>query len=85
MCTAFFYLQDFNRVQRKATITLHQKLAMSKKLKEPEDSFLKQKKLNDEVLKALSLVLESMAEGVNVSNDKGIILFTNPAFDDVFG
>jgi PAS domain S-box-containing protein len=59
---------------------------MSKKFKETEiNSFLKQKKLNDEVLKALSLVLESMAEGVNVSNDKGVILYTNPAFDAMFG
>ena len=59
---------------------------MNKEFKEPElNSFLKKKKLNDEVLKALSLVLESMAEGVNVLNDKGNILFTNPAFDAVFG
>lgn len=59
---------------------------MGKKIKEPVfDSFLRQKKLNEEILKALSLVLESMAEGVNVSNDKGVILYTNPAFDAMFG
>ena len=49
------------------------------------NSFLRQKKLNDEILKALSSVLESMAEGVNVSNDKGVVLYTNPAFDAMFG
>ncbi len=49
------------------------------------NQFLKRKKITDDVLKTLSLVLDSMAEGVNVSNDKGIILFTNPAFDAMFG
>jgi len=49
------------------------------------NQFIKREKLSDEVLKALSLVLESMAEGVNVSNDKGVILYTNPAFDVMFG
>ena len=59
---------------------------MGKEFKKPVfNSFLRQKKWNDEILKALSSALESMAEGVNVSNDKGVILYTNPAFDAMFG
>jgi len=59
---------------------------MSKEFKDIElASFLKRKKLSHEILITLSLVLESMAEGVNVSNNRGIILFANPAFDAMFG
>jgi hypothetical protein len=40
---------------------------MGKEFKKPVfNSFLRRKKWNDEILKALSSVLESMAEGVNV-------------------
>jgi PAS domain S-box-containing protein len=38
----------------------------------------------EETLKTHALVLESMAEGVNLSDDNGIIFFTNPAFDEMF-
>ena len=48
-------------------------------------SFLRQKKMTEKILRTLALVLENMSEGVNVSNGKGIILFTNPAFDALFG
>ena len=38
-----------------------------------------------EELKVQSLVLHSMAEGVNVSDKNGNIFYTNPAFDAMFG
>lgn len=47
--------------------------------------FLRQKQMTEKILRTLALILESMAECVNVSNDKGIILFTNAAFDAMFG
>ena len=47
--------------------------------------FLRQKKIKEKILRTLSAILESMAEGVNVSNGNGIILYTNPAFDALFG
>jgi len=39
----------------------------------------------DEALHMQSLVLESMVEGVNVSDPNGITLFSNPACDAMFG
>jgi len=39
----------------------------------------------EEALKMHSRVLESMAEGVNVSDENDIICLTNPAFDTMFG
>lgn len=44
-----------------------------------------ERKRAEEVLKTQALVLESMAEGVNVSDENGIIFFTNPAFENMFG
>ncbi|MBD1833533.1 EAL domain-containing protein [Cyanobacteria bacterium FACHB-472] len=44
-----------------------------------------ERKRAEEVLKTQALVLESMAEGVNVSDENGIIFFTNPAFEAMFG
>ena len=38
-----------------------------------------------EVIKTKVRVLESMVEGVNVSDENGIIFFTNPALDAMFG
>ena len=38
-----------------------------------------------EELKVQSRVLDSMGEGVNVSDENGNILYTNPAFDAMFG
>jgi PAS domain S-box-containing protein len=38
-----------------------------------------------EALQTQALILESMAEGVNVSDSDGIIRFTNQAFDRIFG
>jgi two-component system cell cycle sensor histidine kinase/response regulator CckA len=40
---------------------------------------------SEEALRMQSRVLESMVEGVNVSNNDGIILFSNPACDAMFG
>jgi PAS domain S-box-containing protein len=40
---------------------------------------------NEEALKTQARVLESMAEGVSVSDERGVIFFTNPAFDAMFG
>ena len=37
------------------------------------------------LLRAQAQVLRSMAEGVNVTNEDGVIVFTNPAFDAMFG
>ena len=39
----------------------------------------------DEELRLRSRVLDSMAEGVSVSDERGIIIFTNPAEDRMFG
>lgn len=39
----------------------------------------------EEMLKTQSRVLESMAEGVNVCDENGVIFYTNPAFDEMFG
>ncbi len=39
----------------------------------------------EETLRTQAAVLESMAEGVNVADENGVILFTNPAFDAIFG
>ncbi len=39
----------------------------------------------EEALKMHARVLESMVEGVNVSDERGIIHFTNSAFDKMFG
>jgi PAS domain S-box-containing protein len=44
-----------------------------------------QRKLAEEMLKTQARVLESMAEGVAVASTEQIILFTNPAFDAMFG
>jgi PAS domain S-box-containing protein len=46
---------------------------------------LRKKTITEKILRTLALILESLPEGVNVSNDKGIILFTNPSFDALFG
>jgi PAS domain S-box-containing protein len=43
------------------------------------------RKQMEEALKAHSHVLESMAEGVLVTDEDDIIYFTNPAFDAMFG
>jgi len=43
------------------------------------------RKKTAEELRMNTQVLESMIEGVNVSDEKGTILFTNPAFDAMFG
>ncbi len=43
------------------------------------------RKQTEEALETQVRVLESMAEGVVVTNNKGIIVFTNPAFDAMFG
>jgi two-component system cell cycle sensor histidine kinase/response regulator CckA len=40
---------------------------------------------SDEALRMQSRVLENMVEGVNVSDDDGVILFSNPACDAMFG
>jgi PAS domain S-box-containing protein len=47
--------------------------------------FLRKKTITDKILRTLALVLEGMPEGVNLSNNKGIILYTNPSFDALFG
>jgi PAS domain S-box-containing protein len=43
------------------------------------------RKRNEEALKLQSRVLESMTEGVTLSDDDGFILYTNPALDEMFG
>lgn len=43
------------------------------------------KKMAEESLKMQARVLESMDEGVSVSDDRGIILYTNSAEDKMFG
>jgi PAS domain S-box-containing protein len=43
------------------------------------------RKLAEEALKTQASVLQSMAEGVNVSGEDGIIFFANPAFEAMFG
>ena len=42
-------------------------------------------KRTEEDLKLHREILENMVEGVNLSDEKGIILFTNPNFDTMFG
>ncbi|GAG14439.1 unnamed protein product, partial [marine sediment metagenome] len=44
-----------------------------------------ERKRAEEDLKLHGEILENMVEGVNVSDEKGIILFTNPNFDSMFG
>jgi PAS domain S-box-containing protein len=44
-----------------------------------------ERKVAQETLKTQAMVLESMAEAVTVTDDRGNILFTNPAFDAMFG
>lgn len=44
-----------------------------------------ERKRAEEVLKTQALVLETMAEGVTVSDENGVIFFSNPAFDAMFG
>jgi len=39
----------------------------------------------EQMLRTSALVLENMAEGVNVVDERGVIAFTNPAFDAIFG
>lgn len=39
----------------------------------------------EEALQTQGLVLNSMIEGVNVATEDGTIIFTNPAFDRIFG
>jgi len=43
------------------------------------------RKLAEEALKTQARILDSMVEGVNVSDENAIIFFTNPAFDRIFG
>jgi len=43
------------------------------------------RKGNEEALKMQSRVLESMAEGVTLSDEDGFMLYTNPALDERFG
>ncbi|UFS70915.1 PAS domain S-box protein [Geomonas sp. RF6] len=44
-----------------------------------------ERKRQEEMLQAKALVLENMAEGVSECAGDGTILFTNPAFDAIFG
>ncbi|MDI6854299.1 MAG: PAS domain S-box protein [Deltaproteobacteria bacterium] len=44
-----------------------------------------ERKRAEETLKTQAMVLASMAEGVIVTDDRGNILYTNPAFDAMFG
>ena len=44
-----------------------------------------ERKRAEEALEMQARVLESMAEGVNVSDENGVIFFTNPTFDAMFG
>jgi len=44
-----------------------------------------ERKRVEEALKTRARILENMVEGVNVSDKNGIIFFTNPAFDAMFG
>jgi len=44
-----------------------------------------ERKRQEEMLQAKALVLENMAEGVSECDRDGTILFTNPAFDAIFG
>ena len=44
-----------------------------------------ERKKTEEELKIRAEILVSMAEGVNVSDEKGMILFTNLSFDAMFG
>jgi PAS domain S-box-containing protein len=48
-------------------------------------SNIHEKKLAEEALKMQARVLESMDEGVSVSDEKGFILYTNSAEDAIFG
>jgi PAS domain S-box-containing protein len=43
------------------------------------------RKQAEERLKTQARVLESMVEGVNIADENGVIVFTNPAFDQIFG
>ncbi len=44
-----------------------------------------ERKRIERTLKTQALVLESMVEGVNVTDEKAVIVYTNPAFDAMFG
>ena len=44
-----------------------------------------EQKRSEETLKRYKVILENMAEGVNVSDENANILYTNPAFDRMFG
>ncbi|MCD6330456.1 MAG: PAS domain S-box protein, partial [Candidatus Cloacimonetes bacterium] len=44
-----------------------------------------ERKRAEESLKVRARILESMVEGFNVSDENGIIFFTNPAFEAMFG
>ena len=44
-----------------------------------------ERKLAEQALKTQALVLENMAEGVNVCDENAVIVSTNPAFDRMFG
>ena len=44
-----------------------------------------ERKKAEEALKIRAQILENMVEGVNVSDDNGVIFFTNPTFDSMFG
>ncbi len=44
-----------------------------------------QHKRTEQVIKTQALVLERMIEGVNMCDEHGLIFFTNPAFDTMFG
>ena len=57
---------------------------LQKRITKLEKSEFERKKA-EEVLKMQGSVLKSMVEGVNVSDENGIILFTNPVFDAMFG
>ncbi len=39
----------------------------------------------EEILKTQAHILDSMAEGVSLADEKGFITFTNPAYDTIFG
>ena len=43
------------------------------------------RRLAEDALKMPAQVLESMSEGVNLTDEHGIILYTNPAEDRMFG
>lgn len=46
---------------------------------------IEERKQAEKALKTQVRILDSMVEGVNVSDENAIIIFTNPAFDRIFG